>query len=259
MGKPPAPATMARRLACLSHFYRRVFYEGLLERNPFEFADRPKVPEQAAPQVSASGRARRLIAAASPRARVASDAPSSSRAATVVWCSPRVSGPRCCSCYGCSTSPGSRPTGSPPMSASSGGSSSRSRPPACSRLPARGCGPAPGRSPRFYTPANPGASATARSTALFLGEQRRGSGPCLRARSRCRARGRRGVVLAIRPPRANRSPTAGNPRAGVACAWWVPARESTALVAFLAAKLGQVSPPRTRGTAPETHERSRTV
>ena len=68
-----------------------------------------------------------------------------------------------------------------------------------------------------------------------------------------------GVVLAIRPPRANRSPTAGNPRAGVACAWWVPARESTALVAFLAAKLGQVSPPRTRGTAPETHERSRTV
>jgi hypothetical protein len=64
MGKPPAPATMARRLACLSHFYRRVFYEGLLERNPFEFADRPKVPEQAAPQVSASGRARRLIAAA---------------------------------------------------------------------------------------------------------------------------------------------------------------------------------------------------
>jgi hypothetical protein len=48
MGKPPAPATMARRLACLSHFYRRVFYEGLLERNPFEFADRPKVPEQAA-------------------------------------------------------------------------------------------------------------------------------------------------------------------------------------------------------------------
>ena len=27
-GKPPAPSTMARRLACLSHFYRRIVYEG---------------------------------------------------------------------------------------------------------------------------------------------------------------------------------------------------------------------------------------
>jgi site-specific recombinase XerD len=63
-GKPPAPATMARRLACLSHFYRRVVYEGLLERNPFEFADRPKVPEQAATAGLGKQRARRLIAAA---------------------------------------------------------------------------------------------------------------------------------------------------------------------------------------------------
>jgi integrase/recombinase XerD len=63
-GKPPAPATMARRLACLSHFYRRAVYEGLLERNPVEFADRPKVPEQAATAGLGKQRARRLIAAA---------------------------------------------------------------------------------------------------------------------------------------------------------------------------------------------------
>jgi site-specific recombinase XerD len=63
-GKPPAPSTMARRLACLSHFYRRIVYEGLLERNPFEFADRPKVPEQAATAGLGKQRARRLIAAA---------------------------------------------------------------------------------------------------------------------------------------------------------------------------------------------------
>jgi site-specific recombinase XerD len=47
-GKAPAPSTMARRLACLSHFYRRAHYDGMIARNPVEFADRPKVPDQAA-------------------------------------------------------------------------------------------------------------------------------------------------------------------------------------------------------------------
>jgi integrase/recombinase XerD len=63
-GKTPAPATLARRLACLSHFYRRAHYEGLIERNPVEFAARPKVPEQAETAGLSKQRARRLITAA---------------------------------------------------------------------------------------------------------------------------------------------------------------------------------------------------
>jgi site-specific recombinase XerD len=63
-GKALSPATLARRLACLSHFYRRVHYDGLIERNPVEFVDRPKVPEQAATAGLSKQRARRLIAAA---------------------------------------------------------------------------------------------------------------------------------------------------------------------------------------------------
>ena len=63
-GKPPSPATLARRLACLSHFYRRARYDGLIARNPVEFADRPKVPEQAATAGLSKQRARRLITAA---------------------------------------------------------------------------------------------------------------------------------------------------------------------------------------------------
>jgi integrase/recombinase XerD len=63
-GKAPAPATLARRLACLSHFYRRAHYEGLIERNPVEFAARPKVPEQAETAGLSKQRARRLITAA---------------------------------------------------------------------------------------------------------------------------------------------------------------------------------------------------
>jgi hypothetical protein len=47
-GKAPAPATTARRLACLSAYYKRAHYEGLVARNPVELAARPKVPEQAA-------------------------------------------------------------------------------------------------------------------------------------------------------------------------------------------------------------------
>jgi integrase/recombinase XerD len=63
-GRPPAPATLARRLACLSHFYRRAHNEGLIERNPVEFAARPKVAEQAETAGLSKQRARRLIAAA---------------------------------------------------------------------------------------------------------------------------------------------------------------------------------------------------
>jgi integrase/recombinase XerD len=63
-GKAPAPSTMARRLACLSHFYRRANYDGMIARNPVEFADRPKVPDQAATAGISKQRARRLIAAA---------------------------------------------------------------------------------------------------------------------------------------------------------------------------------------------------
>lgn len=63
-GKMPAPATVARRMACLSAFYRRVSYDGHIARNPFELADRPKVPEQAATAGLSKQFARRLIIAA---------------------------------------------------------------------------------------------------------------------------------------------------------------------------------------------------
>jgi integrase/recombinase XerD len=63
-GKTAAPATVARRMACLSAFYRRVAYDGHVARNPFELADRPKVPEQAATAGLSKQRARRLITAA---------------------------------------------------------------------------------------------------------------------------------------------------------------------------------------------------
>jgi integrase/recombinase XerD len=63
-GHPPAPATVARRLACLSHFYRRALYAGLIERNPVDQAQRPKIPEQAATLGISKERARDLIRAA---------------------------------------------------------------------------------------------------------------------------------------------------------------------------------------------------
>ena len=63
-GSAPAPSTMARRLACLSHFYRRAQYDGMIARNPVEFADRPSVPEQAATAGISKQRARRLITTA---------------------------------------------------------------------------------------------------------------------------------------------------------------------------------------------------
>jgi integrase/recombinase XerD len=63
-GNAPAPATTARRLACLSAYYKRAHYEGLVARNPVELAARPKVPEQAATAGLSKQRARRLIASA---------------------------------------------------------------------------------------------------------------------------------------------------------------------------------------------------
>lgn len=51
-------------MACLSACYRRVSYDGHIARNPFELADRPKVPEQAATAGVRKQRARRLITAA---------------------------------------------------------------------------------------------------------------------------------------------------------------------------------------------------
>jgi hypothetical protein len=63
-GKTPAPATVARRMACLSAFYRRVTYDDHIARNPFELPDRPKLPEQAATAGLSKQRARRLITAA---------------------------------------------------------------------------------------------------------------------------------------------------------------------------------------------------
>lgn len=63
-GKPAAPSTVARRLACISHFYRRALYAGLISRNPVEEAQRPRVPEQAATLGIGKNRAQQLIAVA---------------------------------------------------------------------------------------------------------------------------------------------------------------------------------------------------
>jgi integrase/recombinase XerD len=63
-GRLPAPATVARRLACLSHYYRRAVYAGLVPRNPVEEAQRPRIPEQSATLGISKARARLLIQAA---------------------------------------------------------------------------------------------------------------------------------------------------------------------------------------------------
>lgn len=63
-GRPPSPATVARRLACLSHFYRRALYAGLVRRNPLEQAQRPKVPGPAATLGLSKARAQDLVATA---------------------------------------------------------------------------------------------------------------------------------------------------------------------------------------------------
>lgn len=53
-GKAPAPSTMARRLGCVSHYYRRAHYDGLIARNSVEFADRPKAQSRQRPRGSQS-------------------------------------------------------------------------------------------------------------------------------------------------------------------------------------------------------------
>lgn len=63
-GNQPALATVARRLACLSGFYRRSQYAGLVDRNPVQEAHRPKVPEPAATLGLSKVRARDLLGAA---------------------------------------------------------------------------------------------------------------------------------------------------------------------------------------------------
>jgi site-specific recombinase XerD len=60
-GRAPAPATIARRLACLSHFYRRAHYAGLIKRNPVEAAQRPRVPERTGTLGVSKERAQDLI------------------------------------------------------------------------------------------------------------------------------------------------------------------------------------------------------
>jgi site-specific recombinase XerD len=63
-GRPASPATVSRRLACLSHFYRRAVYAGLVRRNPLEHVQRPKVPEPVATLGLSKSRAQALLGAA---------------------------------------------------------------------------------------------------------------------------------------------------------------------------------------------------
>jgi site-specific recombinase XerD len=63
-GSTPSPATVARRLACLSHFYRRALFAGAVERNPVDQAQRPRIAEQAATLGISKQRAQDLIRAA---------------------------------------------------------------------------------------------------------------------------------------------------------------------------------------------------
>lgn len=63
-GRAASPATVARRLACLSHFYRRAAYAGLVTRNPVEQAERPRIPGQSATLGISKARARKLITVA---------------------------------------------------------------------------------------------------------------------------------------------------------------------------------------------------
>jgi len=62
-GRSPAPATVARRLACLAHFYRRAMFAGLIDRNPVDQIQRPRVPEQSATLGISKEKAQALIAA----------------------------------------------------------------------------------------------------------------------------------------------------------------------------------------------------
>jgi site-specific recombinase XerD len=63
-GKRPAPATIARRLAVISGFYRRCEYAGLVEHSPAEEAHRPKVPDRVDTLGLSRAKAQALVRAA---------------------------------------------------------------------------------------------------------------------------------------------------------------------------------------------------
>lgn len=63
-GRTASPSTTARRLACLAHFYRRAMFAGLIDQNPVDQVQRPKVPEQSATLGLGKQKAIELIAAA---------------------------------------------------------------------------------------------------------------------------------------------------------------------------------------------------
>lgn len=63
-GRTPSPSTTARRLACLAHFYRRAMFAGLIDQNPVDQVQRPRVPEQSATLGLSKPKAQLLIEAA---------------------------------------------------------------------------------------------------------------------------------------------------------------------------------------------------
>lgn len=64
-GKPPAPATVARRLATVSAFYRLAVRREVLTRNPVEYVDRPELdPDHSETSGLTEDEARRVIAEA---------------------------------------------------------------------------------------------------------------------------------------------------------------------------------------------------
>lgn len=64
-GKPPAPTTVARRLAVVSALYRWAIRREVLHRNPVDFVDRPEIdPDHSDTSGLTEDEARRLIRAA---------------------------------------------------------------------------------------------------------------------------------------------------------------------------------------------------
>lgn len=63
-GRTASPSTTSRRLACLAHFYRRALFAGLVDQNPVDQVQRPRVPEQSATLGLSKVKAQQLIEAA---------------------------------------------------------------------------------------------------------------------------------------------------------------------------------------------------
>lgn len=64
-GRPPAPATVARRLAVVSSLYRWAMRREVLNRNPVDYVDRPEIdPDHSETSGLTEDEARRVIAAA---------------------------------------------------------------------------------------------------------------------------------------------------------------------------------------------------